>query len=194
MKIANIKNHRNIKIIVTTLIVAALLAIGWLIYAYSYNHWPFPSSKPVSTQEERVEGINYNPPTEQELESSQNAKKNTEQSENNSTATDSPNAKRKVSVGIAFADYDPDKKVVDIRAFTPDTIEGDGKCTARLTQESQTITQSSEAFIDSSSSQCNPILIPVSKFGLRGVWKLSVSYNSSKSIGISPVVDVRLDI
>jgi hypothetical protein len=171
--------------VITVLLIAGSVGAYFLVLKNN--------QEPADTPDDS--SINYEPPTKQEVDSSQDGKKNNDgQSTETPSTSDPATNKRKVSVGIAFANYDPDEKAVDIRAFTPDAIEGDGKCTATLTQGSKTVTQSSEAFIDSSSSQCEPILIPASKFGSGGTWKLTVSYVSSKSAGTSPTMEVSLDV
>lgn len=183
------KTKKSLKPVIISVIAVLLIAGSVGAYFLVLKNNQEPTDTPDDSS------VNYEPPTKQEVDSSQDGKKNNSgQSEETPTSSPQENGKRKVSVGIAFANYDPDEKAVDIRAFTPDTIEGDGKCTATLTQGSKTVTQSSEAFIDSSSSQCEPILISASKFGSGGTWKLSVSYTSSKSTGVSPAMEVSLDI
>ncbi len=179
------KTKRILIPVIISLIVIVLIAGGVSAYFLVLKNNQESADKADDSS------INYSPPTDQEVDASQDGKKN---NDNSSTDPQSEANKRKVSVGIAFANYDPDEKAVDIRAFTPDAIEGDGQCTATLTKGAQTVTQSSRAFIDFTSSQCEPILIATSKFSSGGTWKLTVSYSSSKSTGISPVMEVSLNI
>lgn len=187
-----ITQKRNKTPLIATLITVAVLIVaagGYFTYAYmTKSIWPFYETTQTSS-----DGINYSAPTEQEEEASQDAKKNnTQQTNTDSNTSGDTTTKRAVSVGIAFAAYDVDEKAVDVRAFTPDVIEGDGTCTATFTLDGRTVTATSKAFVDSSSSQCEPILVPESKFEVKGVWKLSVSYSSSKSTGVSPTMDVKV--
>ena len=186
------KNRKKSLTILISTAAVIVIAGGYFGYAYATkNVWPFQANS--STTAKSTDGINYSPPTQQEIESSQDAKKNdAQQQSNSSTNTTNTASKQTVSVSIAFAGYDSNEKAVDVRAFTPDVIEGDGTCTATFTQGSKTVSQSSEAFIDSSSSQCEPILIPESKFDTKGTWKLSVLYVSSKSTGVSSPMNVEV--
>lgn len=176
-------------------VIAALIAFlvlgGYFVYAYTTKSaWPFKQA--TQTSSASSDGINYSPPTKQEAESSQDAKKDAYDDDNKVTPQQESN-KRTVSVGIAFADYDPEEDAIDVRAFTPDVIEGDGTCTATFTKTGSTVTESSKAFVDFSSSQCQPILIPKSRFSAGGTWKLTVSYDSSKSSGVSPAMDIEIN-
>jgi hypothetical protein len=174
--------------------VVAVLALGYFCYAYATkNAWPF-KAQATDTTTRSEDGINYNPPTEQEVENSQEAKENNAQRSENGTENgeQSNTSKAPVSVGIAYASYDKAKGAVDIRAFTPDVIEGTGICTATLTLNEITVIGKSKAFIDSSSSQCEPILIKRTDFPTTGKWSLVVSYDSPTSSGKSPAMEVEI--
>ena len=163
----------------------AVSGLGYLGYAYTTkNVWPFAAHATKT-----VDGINYSPSTEQEVRDSQDGKKNSENQDESKTTPDSSTT---VSVGIAYAGYSDSKDAIDIRAFTPNVVEGDGTCTATLTKDRQTITRTSKAFIDSSSSQCEPILINTSEFPAGGIWTLTVSYKSNTSNGASTPVEVEV--
>jgi len=188
----HIIQKRN-KITLALLVSAATLLVagGYLAYAYNTkNMWPFANNPTPTEETESTDNVNYSPPTGQEVESGQDTKKDTYNQ--NTSKPDENTNKQTVSVGIAFADFDAEENAVDIRAFTPDIIEDDGTCTATLVQGDNTVSQSSKAFIDFSSSQCEPILIPTSRFPAKGIWKLTVSYNSSKNSGVSPTMDVEV--
>ena len=176
--------------------IVIILVVAYVGFAYTTKSaWPF-----VTTAEPEAPSadtsINYQPPTEQEVESSQDAKKNNahqdadNQNDSGHTGEQNTVTKQSVSVGVAFASYDKDEKAVDVRAFTPDVIEGNGTCTATFTKDGKSVTRSSKAFIDYSTSQCEPILIPESEFTSTGTWRLTVSYSSTKHEGVSPVVMV----
>lgn len=190
MRIVQKQNKKRRLTLIALLIAALVLVLGYFSFAYiTKNAWPF-----IQDTQTNSDNINYSPPTDQEVKDSQNGKKNSNQQVDGGATAPKPNSsKNKVSVGIAFASYDVDEKAVDVRAFTPDVIEGDGTCTATLTRGATTVSQSSKAFIDSSSSQCQPILIPESRFDTKGVWKLIVTYTSSKSSGSSPSMDVEIN-
>lgn len=169
-------------IVASTIII---LVLGYLGYAYiTKKVWPF-----ADHTTKIIDNVNYAPPTEREIRNSQDGKKNSANQEAGNTPMDSST---NVLVGVAYAGYNDNKDAIDIRAFTPSVVEGDGKCTAILTKDKQTITRVSKAFIDSSSSQCEPILINATDFPSMGIWSLTVTYKSSTSSGISTPVQVEV--
>lgn len=179
------QKQTNYKPIIITIAAIVLVLIGvGIIFAWN------TANQPEQANDNAVPGVNYNPPTEEEAEGSQDGKKNN--TPGKSESDNSSKNKQSVLVGVAFAGYDTEEEAVDIRAFTPDVIEGDGICTATLTNGSLEVTKSEKAFIDSSSSQCRPILISRSDFSVAGTWKLVVTYNSSKNSGSSPPMDVEI--
>lgn len=177
MKIFN-KNKKNLFIVLIS--AALVILIGYFAYAYvTKSAWPFVTTTETDSSE------TYTPPTKQEVIDSQDAKKNNAEQE-----TQTP--QKTVSVAIAFADFDEMENAIDVRAFTPDVIEADAMCTASFTQNAQTVTKSSKSFIDSTSSQCEPILVPLSEFPMGGIWQLIVSYSSNNHKGESSPVNVEV--
>ena len=175
-----------------TIATAVLLLAGATALAYNQKWWPF-----TSPENYIIDGINYGPPTEEEIENSQNAKKDIiEEDENNDSSENTSNNGgdfdlRKVNVGISHSEVFNGN--VEIRAFVSGVVEGTGTCTATLTQSgAQTVTESKKAFIDSTTSQCEPILIPVSEFNVSGDWTLIVNYKSPTSYGESEKIIVNI--
>lgn len=184
MKIHQKTNRKSLKIILALLAVLLLVAGGWSIYAYSERQWPFADSE---TSEYSETGSPQTP--EQEAEESQDAKKNNDKSEGSVPETDEA-GRTIVVVGVAYADISDN--ILEIRAFTPSVIEGDGICTASLTKDGQTITASEPSFVDSTTSQCQPIQINTSQFSQSGTWDLVVAYSSTSSKGTSGVTKVTI--
>lgn len=172
--------------------IGAILVLGigaYFAVAYTTKAmWPFIEHSASSSEDTP---INTSPPTNDEIDANQDAKKNNdERSTQQEQDANQPGAKRTVEVGIAYADvYD---NIIEIRAFTPSVIESNGTCTATLTQGSTQIVRTSKAFIDSSSSQCEPINIPASELPARGSWSLVVSYSSPASSGTSAPREIKL--
>lgn len=193
MRTNPIKNTPNRKKFL--LIIAGVLVIGALFaYMASANSWfresvlnIHPETRDTSKDTIReTNDIDYSGPSKSDVESSQNGKKREEEQEQKQQT----NKTSSVSVAVSFADKFNGN--VEVRAFIPDIIEGDGTCTAILTQSGKTVQKSSKAFIDASSSQCTPIYIPVSDFPSQGIWNLIVSYESASSKGISEKIEVQL--
>lgn len=195
MKITRKKQKLSKKLLPIVIISAvAVLALGYFGYTYvTKNTWPF-AAQTINSAAKPEDSINYDAPTEQELENSQEAKENNAQRSQSNTENVEPSntSTAPISVGVAYAAYDTTKGMIDIRAFTPDVIEGTGTCTAELTLNGSTVTGESKAFIDFSSSQCEPILIKRSDFPIAGTWNLVVSYHSPTSNGNSPAMEVEI--
>ena len=180
------QKRKNKTFIVITLVVLVIaLLLGTAALAYTQKWWPF--NEPESLI---IDGINYGPPTDEEVENSQDAKKDIlEEDAANSSGDD--NDLKKVIIGVSHSEvYDGN---VEVRAFISGVVEGAGTCTATLTQPgAQTVTKSNEAFIDASTSQCRPILIPLNQFDQKGEWVLVVTYKSPTSYGTSEKVTVNI--
>lgn len=183
--------HQNRKkVILIATILAVVLLSGAATLAYTQKWWPF-----AEPNNHVIDGINYGPPTDEEIENSQNAKKDIldedeKTNANNSSNNDTSNLK-KVSIGVSHADVYNNN--VEVRAFIDGVVEGTGTCTATLTQSgAQSVTKSSKAFIDASTSQCQPILIPLSQFSQKGTWTLIVTYKSPTSTGESEKITVNI--
>ena len=172
--------HKNKKpLVITLVIIAVVMLIGYFAFAYfSKAAWPF------TTTPAQPSDI-VTPSIRQQDKDSQDAKKN-----NANQETQTP--VETVSIAIAFAAYDETEQAIDIRAFTPDVIEAGATCTATLTKDGQTVTKSSNSFIDSTSSQCEPILIPLNEFPVAGSWELTVTYTSPTHTGSSAPMIVEV--
>lgn len=193
MYIAKNKQYKSRKIIVVS-IIAILLLVGAVVYkvvmSRSINNQSSTDNiRPVNT-------VDYSPPSQSDISTSQDAKKrgqstNTENTDNDtdSKSNNSTTTKKQVAIGISYADVKGDK--LEIRAFINGLIEGSGKCTATVTNGSKTITQSSDAFIDVSSSICKPIYIDTNTLS-PGTWQVLVSYTSPDAVGTSDKVMVTI--
>ena len=171
---------------------AALLLVGlgaYAFYAKQTDSWPFiPTSEDTKTRD--ADEVNYDPPTEQEIKDSQDAKqrgeteKTPEENTNNNQSTQSV-----VPVAISSASVIDNN--LEIRAFTPGIIEGTGECTATISRGSKSVTSKSTAFVDTSSSICQPILIEKSRLE-SGTWQVVVTYSSPDAKGTSQTVTVTI--
>lgn len=179
----------------TLLITVALLTLLGAGLVYAYSATDIFSDDTVTSSGDF--GINLDPPTEQEVKDSQDAKKHI--LEEDSTDSEEPTGeggtpeqtdKKEATVGISYAGVTGEN--LEIRAFTPSIIEGTGTCTATLTKSGETaVTESSEAFIDASSTICKPIFVPVSKLS-KGTWSVDVSFSSPTHKGSSGPTNVEI--
>jgi hypothetical protein len=195
MKLRNIspKNTKSrLPLIISFVLIVLVTTYGAVAYAQSF--WPFNTrgeSQEESDIVRPVNSVDYSPSTDVEIENSQDGKKNNAHREDTET-NPKPTNKNLITTPVAVAFADVTGANVEVRAFVPQIIEGSGTCTATLTKESVTVTESTEAFIDASSSQCKPILIPISKFPQAGSWSLTVSYLSDTHKGSSEKLEIKL--
>jgi hypothetical protein len=183
----SIKRQKDKKIKTLSIIIVSALVI-YSALAFATSWWPF-NSDAVENQRVNDAGISVDD------DSNNDGKEPIQPSEiigeGENTSEQNPE-KLTANVGLAFA------SVVDgnleVRAFTTSEIHPDGTCTAIVTKGSEVIRQSSKSFIDATTSQCNPIFIPLDTFSDKsGVWQVSVEYESEKYIGKSEAYEVRLD-
>lgn len=167
---------------VAVVIAAVLLLAGASAYAMYYKSQQTLNTA-GSSKDTPGNNIDYSKPTENDTAESQDAKKNLIEQEKKPASSE-------VQVGIA--NYFVSDNSVEIRAFTPSVVEGGGNCTGILTQADKKVTSESEAFVDASTSQCRPIIIPLSSFSTKGTWKLQVHYKSDKYFGTSPAMEIKL--
>lgn len=185
----NRKSNKKAVLLSVAIILLVALVTTYSVVAYKKSLWPFqPGTIQVNGDDDN---INYDPPTQQEINDSQNAKKDNLDNDKQDDPSNSTSGNLKsIEVGVSFADVMDGQ--VEVRAFTPSVVESDGTCTATLTKNSATVTKVSKAFIDSTTSQCQPIKIALSEFQQSGSWSLLVSYKSSKSQGKSEIIEVRI--
>lgn len=193
----NIQKPHNLRFkqkMIIVFVALALLLGGGLLYAYTQHVWPFsnPSATNKTAGNDQENSINYDPPTNQEIDEGQEAKKNNPTNEQPSTDKTPSQQKKVVDVGISYADIYSSN--LEIRAFTNGIIEGTGTCTATVTMknmESMRVTKSSKAFIDATSTVCEPIYIPTSQLH-SGTWQVVVVFSSPDHEGKSETVEVKV--
>lgn len=186
--IRNTKNHKNKTLfLVITVLVVLLLGSAYAYMAHQKNWWPFLSngsnSSKVINESENAADTTY---------SSEKTKDDNKESTNSSKSPDSSNsnsAKKTIQVGISSATKEGSS--LEIRSFATGIIEGNGTCTATLTKDSLKVTGISEAFIDASTTQCEPIEIDIAKLQT-GTWKLIVTYDSQDYEGTSSLMEVNI--
>lgn len=183
------KPHSKKNFLVITAAVLLLLVGGYTVAAATMQLWPFvPANQAEDTFSE---GYTDNPPSNEELEASQDAKKRNDEQTKSDTATNPDNNTTTTDVSVAISYADVIDGQLEIRAFTNGVIEGSGTCTATITKDLKTITKESEAFIDVSSSICRPIYVSLDELS-SGVWDVQVRYTSGDASGTSETVKVSI--
>lgn len=175
----NRKKYILIAVIAALFIAAATTSALW--YA-SRSTTPENTESPVTADQTR---------TETDEAQSQTAKENND-SKTTDTSTTATNDSGKTVVAVAISSAGVIDNQLEIRSFIPSVIEGNGTCTATLSKGVSRLAYSSSSFIDSTSSICTPLYIPVSDFPEAGEWNLVLTYSSPSSVGTSEEIKVSL--
>lgn len=169
------------KLAVIAVILIMLVIASAVLYVFVFNKNFHGNNTPVTSPNQE---INYNPPTSQEIKESEDIKKNTVDPQKTTQNT--------ANVNVVVANTYVNGSNLEIRAFVLGIVEGNGNCSAVLTKDSTSVNGSSKAFADATTTQCEPIVIPLSKFPQSGNWSLKVNYSSEKYSGVSQALEVQL--
>lgn len=180
MKIQTQSTRKTPYILAATILVVLLLG-AYTGYAYTQRIWPFmPTSQQTQTDTMNADDTTYG------------SDKNNDRNQPTTPSVESPDESEKTTVQVGVASAAVIGTNVEIRAFMSGIIEGTGTCTATLTNGNEVVTGSSVAFIDASTSQCEPISIALSEFTNSGTWKVNVSYSSETHEGTSDELEIEL--
>lgn len=171
--------------IIIGLIIISLVALAATGFYYNNGN---KTSDHVKRDVSLDKDINYDPPTEEEIKSSDAQKdENLKQEE---AARNQPSDIKPNIVVVDASQYD---KVVEVRAYVSNILEDGGKCTAVFTRNGTTVSKASNAFRDATTTQCRPIEIPRSEFPTAGEWQVVMKYKSATTSGESAKRFVKLN-
>lgn len=125
--------------------------------------------------------INMNPPTKQEKQAGNVRKQEIDKEE---ALINQQEKIEKKNVNVIITDAGQYAEDVEVRAFIPDHYQ-DGTCTILFQKDSLSISKSSPAYRDISTTICTNPKIKRSEFSSSGEWKVTVSYESKDSKGAS---------
>lgn len=182
MNISKPKNSKKLYFFLAIILV--------LLSVFAIFLWYKGTQKSVSNTSEYTDTYNkvdYSPPTDSDK------KYNDQIKEGLPKTPQQPSANERESVSIVIIDASQYDSNIEIRAFIEKIVESDGECTLRLTGPGTTTTKIVPAIADATSTRCTNTSIPSTDFDKKGQWKLTVSYNSQKSIGSSAekIVEVK---
>lgn len=162
------KSKKSFKKFAIVIIVIALLLAGavYVALTHPFNRQQVTTS-PQNAPARPVNSVDYNPPTEQDKQDSQDAKQRDIQQQQTTPPTNPS-----ITVTIARAGQTSAGQPLSIRT----TIGGitSGSCNASLTNSGQTVTGSGTVTLTGTSYACN-IDIPASSFPANGQWQLSIT-------------------
>jgi hypothetical protein len=174
------KNTAPWKVLAVVLVVAALGAGAFVLKDHSKN-----SDSKISEKPRAVNSVDYSGPTEEEVASGDKQKaENVERDNQPNTPPHTAN--------VVVVDGSQYNDTVEVRAYISNIYEDGGECTATLTNNGPTITETSKAFKDATTTQCGTIDIPRSKFATAGDWQLLVTYSSASVTGTAAAKTVTI--
>lgn len=186
MKITSPATRTTKKTLAVALSVLLVGGVSYGVYASQKDLWPFSSNNTKMASDNQVNDTDeVNPPEQADESDSQSTKKSyVEESKSSEPQTSTTSSeKEKVDVGVSFADIYDGK--LEVRAFTSGVIEsGTCKVVAKHTDNGSVVTESSQAFIDASTTQCAAVYIPVEKLSA-GEWRVYVEFSSESHRGVS---------
>ena len=170
-----IKNKKKLLVLSLVLIIALVGGISAFLIQRHNSSADIPDGIAGRSK------INYDPPTDEEKAAGDVQKEQTiKQKQIDDEQAQNTNA----TIIITDSSYYTDDNVVEVRAYASNIFEDGGTCTATFTQTGQTtVTKTSQAFKDATSTQCGAINVPRTQFPAAGTWNVTVSYTSSTSKG-----------
>ena len=173
------------KILITSVVVVVLVA-GSIVYIFNRNskkdNKTATSDNPIS-----IDSTNYNPPTEEEKQETEQFKKEQEAKQNaNIDSQQSTSATQKSGIAnVSITNLQSTSQAATASGFVSNVFEDGGNCTLTLTLGNQKITGTSKGIADVNKTTCPEISIPRSSIPQSGQWTAVLSYASSKISGTS---------
>lgn len=165
-KLKTKKSYKKLAILIAAAIV--LLAAGaYVALARPFNSQQVTDS-PTNGTTRPVNSVDYNPPTAQDKQDSQDAK----QRDINQQQQNNPPTNPSITVTIARAGQTGVGQPVSIRTIIGGITTG--SCNATVTSNGQTVTGNGTVMLTGTSYACN-IDIPASSFTANGQWQLHVT-------------------
>ncbi len=141
----------------------------------------FFTSNDTDTQEVTEESFDI-PPTEEEANAGDEAPIKQEPLEDNSqepnnSGADQDDDSQSTPVSVVISNIGVYDGMIEVSAFTPDAI-ANGTCTYVFTSGANTVTKTTRARADASSSICIDEPFPVSELSASDEWGVGVTYKS----------------
>jgi hypothetical protein len=171
------KNYKKLIFVLGAIVViAALLFTLEKLHITNFIH----NKSGTSEQGQGTESINFNPPTDEEKKAGDNVdiKKNTPTT--TSQTPSQPNTNEvSGSASVAITDANVYNGQVEVRAFVSNMI-ADGTCTYTFTSGTKTITKTSPAKADASTTNCLTLDFNVSELSDSKKWTVTVKYENQQ--------------
>lgn len=172
-------SHRRRVILVVFLLLAALV-IGGLAISYALRLWPFGIARTTDVGSPS-NGVNYNPPSPDEVAAGENAKQQTATgnagSDPSPAPTPAPDGTSKAIVGMEITAANVDSSTLHIRTLIQ-TVTSSGTCTLVATgPNGKSYSATAAVQAGPSTSTCKGFDIPLSTLS-DGTWSIRVSFEN----------------
>lgn len=169
------------RLFVALLVALLLIALGLFLYKQNQRS---NTNNPLGASE--TDGINLNPPTEEERKAGDARKQeiSAERRLAESQPSSGSGASNKKTVSVIITDASQYDDLIEVRSFIPDHYQ-DGTCTITFRKDDRTLTKMTPAYRDISTTICTNPNIKRSEFSTSGEWQVTVSYESADAKGTS---------
>lgn len=176
------KSNRRLLIIVALVL---LLFSGAAAY-YLFNRKSVGSNDEIATEK-----INLSPPSEAEIEETEQHKQNLAQKDSEAETNPTNDNTQDITPFFGFL-LQNDNKNVEANGYLSGVIEDGGACTLTLQKDGVKVSETRKAKADAQSTICGLITISREKLS-SGEWKATLSYSSSEYQGSSEERKIQVD-
>lgn len=173
MKIIQKRSHTKRNILLASLVGILLIGGGFFVWQARQK----PAAMAAETPSQSMNDINYNPPTNEEKEATEERKDEIiKEQEKEREEKETPPSTNNITVTIVRPSpgQTTQGEALNIRTVIDGTSSG--TCNISLTKTGQpTITKTFPVVFDVSSATCENADIPLSDFGEEGEWQLSIT-------------------
>jgi hypothetical protein len=179
-QIKNSSRKRNKTLLIVAVITLLILLSGAYYFLVIRNNKSVDPPKPDSATQE----LNLNPPTEAELNETEQFKQNLANNSQSSSDSDkSSDGLKPVTPVIGYLQQSENKNI-ESNGYISGITEAGGTCTLILEKNGVKVTESRQAMMDAQGMICGHMVISRAKLS-EGEWKAHISYASSTSKGSS---------
>ncbi len=164
------------------LVIAGLVLVAGLLFILDRKgviNLPFSNDdEPAVTPD----GINYDPPTEQEKSETEEFKKSLGDQSTTTNPTTPSGTKKSVTPVIVYSGTTSAN--AEVTGYVSGVVEEGGTCTVTLTKDGQKVTESKTATADATNTSCGLITIARTRLS-PGTWSATLAYSSNTAEGTS---------
>ena len=168
----------------------AIIAIGLIVVGAGI--FVLHSNKKTDSSASIKNGINYDPPTEDDKKEVEQNKEELSNDQGMPSPTPNPPSSEKTARELVITYSGQYGSYIEVSGYVRGTFEDQGKCLATFTKGSLTVSKESAGFKDVNRTTCTPFSIPRSEFQESGIWELVLSYRSNTSTGNSQATSVEV--